>query len=73
MLASANKHSWRHRRVCVLSGEAKERQQAFLAPLPGGRGAIGIRYSLNTVVELSWFGEPLFKWVYPCSTLVYAE
>jgi hypothetical protein len=35
--------------------------------------AIGIRYRLNIVVELSRFGEPLFKRVYPCSTLVYAE
>jgi hypothetical protein len=26
-LVSANKHSWRRRRVCILSGEAKERQQ----------------------------------------------
>jgi hypothetical protein len=35
MLASANKHSWYRRRVCILSSEAKERQQAFLVPLSG--------------------------------------
>jgi hypothetical protein len=35
--------------------------------------AIGIRYRLDIVVELSRFGELLFKRVYPCSTLVYAE
>jgi hypothetical protein len=34
-LASADKHSWRRHCKCNLSGEAKERQQAFLAPLPG--------------------------------------
>jgi hypothetical protein len=35
--------------------------------------AIGIRYCLNIVVELSRLSEPLFKRVYPCSTLVYEE
>jgi hypothetical protein len=34
---------------------------------------IGIRYCLDIVVELSRFGEPLVKRVYPCSALVYAE
>jgi hypothetical protein len=35
--------------------------------------AIGIRCRLNIVVELSRFSEPLFKRVYPFSTLVYVE
>jgi hypothetical protein len=35
--------------------------------------AIGIRYHLDIVVELSRFGELLAKRVHPCSTLVYAE
>jgi hypothetical protein len=37
------------------------------------REEIGTRYRLKLVVELSRFGKPLFKWVYPCSTLVYTE
>jgi hypothetical protein len=39
MLVSANKHSWRRRLVCILSGQAKERQQAFLALLLGRKYA----------------------------------
>jgi hypothetical protein len=35
MLASSNKHSWRHRRKCNLSVEDMECQQAFLVSLPG--------------------------------------
>jgi hypothetical protein len=34
---------------------------------------VGIRYRLNIVVELSRFGEPLFKQVYPFSSLMYVE
>jgi hypothetical protein len=36
------------------------------------REAIGIRYHLNIVVELSRFGELLLR-VYSCTTLVYAD
>jgi hypothetical protein len=70
-LVGANKHLCRRRLLCQPSGEAKERQQAFSGAVAGE--AIGIRYRLNIVVELSRFSEPLFKRVYPCSTLVYAE
>jgi hypothetical protein len=33
-LVGANKQFCRHRHLCQPSGEAKERQQALLAPLP---------------------------------------
>jgi hypothetical protein len=58
MLVCTSKHFYRRRRLCQPSGEAKERQQAFVAPFVGE--AIGIRYRLDIMIELSRFGEPLF-------------
>jgi hypothetical protein len=54
-LASADKHSYCRRCVCILSGEAKERQQAFLAPLPGKQYALDIfSVELSQFIELSF-------------------
>jgi hypothetical protein len=65
-LARTYKHFWRCNREYKPSGEAKERQQAFLAPLPEKQYALDI-----FLIGLSQFGEPSFSESIPTPFLVY--